>query len=209
MDENRVSGAIDALKELYLDAKTSKHRHFYAATRTRKWHIRLGLPTVIINVATGTILAGKEALDGAIPPWISVNAIAILFAFFAASLAAVQTFLNFQKTSEGHRSVGNSYNDIARKCKAAVRRHRDIACSPEEIWAQRDGLYKKYIETNVEAAKLYTSDADFAKARDNSPVSESPRVSRTLFGLRFTSSCYGSLAFKLAVVVSLSPVGGI
>lgn len=101
----------------------------------------------------------------------SLGLLSIFLAFGAASLSGIQTFFNFHKAAEGHRSIGNRYVHISRQCKAFQQKHRDIPFAPESLWAEYEKLYVEYNQINTEAEAFTTSAADLKRARSASEIS--------------------------------------
>jgi hypothetical protein len=95
----------------------------------------------------------------------------IFLAFGAASLSAVQTFFNFHKASEGHRSIGNRYVHISRQCKGLQQKHRDVPYAPEALWVEYDLLYAEYHQINTEAEAFPTNSDDLNKAKGAAEIS--------------------------------------
>src|SRR5439155_15770933 len=94
--------------------------------------------------------------------WASVSATGL--AFLAASLSSVQTFFNFSKMAEGHRSVANRYLSAMMQCENLLLKLASGHLSPEEVWKQHDRLTAAYIEINVEAEAFPTTAADLRRA---------------------------------------------
>src|SRR5205823_10450776 len=136
-------------------------RHFAAAERKTFYQTWIGLPVILINVFIGTVLVQFHTTDHP-PPWASVSATGL--AFLAASLSSVQTFFNFSKMAEGHRSVANRYLSAMMQCENLLLKLASGHLSPEEVWKQHDRLTAAYIEINVEAEAFPTTAADLRRA---------------------------------------------
>lgn len=95
----------------------------------------------------------------------------ILLAFGAASLSGVQTFFNFHKASEGHRSIGNRYTHVSRQCKALQQRHRDLPFLAKDIWEEYAKVYSEYNQINTEAEAFPTSSSDLKAAKEAMEIS--------------------------------------
>jgi hypothetical protein len=157
-----TSKAMKALEELRQDSKLCKDRHFAAAERKFSYHVWFGVPVVIANVFIGSVLV--ELLKKPNPEtWITVTA--SLLSFLAASLSGVQTFLNFHKAAEGHRSVANKYLEISRKCKHLLLKQKDDPVPITDLWSKIEEITQAYSEVNITAEAFPTSDSDFKKAK--------------------------------------------
>ena len=95
----------------------------------------------------------------------------IFLAFGAASLSGIQTFFNFLKTAEGHRSIGNRYVHISRQCKGLQQKNRDVPFSPIELWKEYEKLYTDYHQINTEAEAFPTNAKDLRDARTAPEIS--------------------------------------
>jgi len=156
-----MNNTTDKLKRIKVDALYGKKKHFNAADRNEKKHFRIGVPLVVINILTGSILF-YVITDGA-SNW--VKYVPLVLALVAALLSGFQTYLNLQKKVEGHRRVGNKYLSVMKKCDRLqgyiadnVIANEDLINRIEEISIEIDGI-------NVEAESYPTSNADYQLAK--------------------------------------------
>ncbi|WP_122813765.1 SLATT domain-containing protein [Pseudomonas viridiflava] len=195
-EQNKIVGALGALEELRVDSKIGKSKHFSASDRKMFWHRVFGIPVILANLFVGIVLVNLQSTNtfsvepnvrteitvphveanvaNPKPPLLANESLALLsifLAFGAASLSGIQTFFNFHKASEGHRSIGNRYVHISRQCKAFQQKHRDIPFSPEALWAEYEKLYVDYNQINTEAEAFTTSSADLRRAKSASEIS--------------------------------------
>ena len=96
--------------------------------------------------------------------WATV--LAIILAFVSATLSGLQTFFNFHKSAEGHRSAANRYQEIARRCKHLIQQHQDMDLAADQAWEQLEELRQEYAKINEEAEAFTTNNGDFEKARE-------------------------------------------
>lgn len=155
-------GARKALGELREDARLCKNRHFAAAERKHQHHVYCGLPVMIMTVFTGTVLVTLLSSDEP-PLWATVTA--TVLAFLSATFSGLQTFFNFHKSAEGHRSIANRYQEIARRCKHLIQQEEDVALAPEVMWNLIEEIRQEYATINEEAEAFPTSRGDFEKAK--------------------------------------------
>lgn len=155
-------GATSALNELREDSRLCKNRHFSAADRKQLYHVYCGLPVMIMTVLTGTVLVNILKSDSP-PQWATTTA--TVLAFLSATLSGLQTFFNFHRAAEGHRSVANRYQEIGRRCKHLIQKDSDKEIDHDEIWATIETIRQDYAKINVEAEAFTTNDRDFANAK--------------------------------------------
>lgn len=156
------SGAIATIEELRTDAKIGKNKHFTAADRSLRRHYQLGVPSILINVLIGTVIL---SLLTAMPTakWLGIAAAILSFA--AASVTSLQTLFNFNRLSEGHRSIANRYLQISRECKILLGEVLDRNLEVDELWERVKGLQERYNQINTEAESFPTIESDLEVAR--------------------------------------------
>jgi hypothetical protein len=148
---------IDTLK---MHCFLGKHRHFAASARTNQLHIWFGLPAVLLSVVLGStffVLLTKEIPAEA--KWAGAFG-----SLLAAMLTAMQTFFNFQKTSESHRTVANQYLSIQRECERLIASFHDGLVDLQALSAQLGDIQGRYEEVTKAAEGLRTNKADYAEA---------------------------------------------
>ncbi|NVK36168.1 MAG: SLATT domain-containing protein [Rhodobacteraceae bacterium] len=96
-------------RKLTVDVLYSEKGHFAAASFWSKLYFCLGLPAAVLAAAAGAIFFGKS--DDLIPG---------LFAFGAAILTAVTTFLNPQERADKHHLAGIQYSNLRRELRQFV-----------------------------------------------------------------------------------------
>jgi hypothetical protein len=199
-NEQSVSGALELIEELRIDAKVGKGKHFAASDRKLLWHRLCGIPVILANLFVGIVLlnlqghatpevSARPAVQAsassptpsdptgntaAIRAWLSSDALALLsvvLAFSAASLSGVQTFFNFYKAFEGHRAIGNRYTHLSRQCKALQQKHRDIPFDATTIWGHYEKIISEYNQINIDGEAYPTSVSDLKKARSTPALS--------------------------------------
>ena len=160
----KVDGALIILEELRLDSKIGKSKHFSASDRQKKYHNLIGIPAICFNIFIGTVLIAflTSEYNNTI-----LSIVAACLSFLSAVLGAVQTFFNFSKNSEGHRSIGNRYLEVSRNCKMLIMKHEDKPFTSEDLWGEVINLQKVYLLINQEAEAFPTSEKDLKKARSS------------------------------------------
>ena len=151
---------VAVLDELRRNCYLGKHRHFLASSRTNKFHIWFGLPGIIISVVLGStffVLISKE-----IP--VEAKWAAAFAGLVAAVLGAIQTFFNFQKISESHRTIANQYLGIQRDCEQLIARYCDELLPLADLAESLSDLNARYCEVAKSAESLRTNKDDYARA---------------------------------------------
>ena len=149
----------EELEKLLVDARFGKDKHFSAAGRSRSHHYWLGIPVILISIFLGSMLFnGTGLLVG------YERTIGAVLTFFSALLVSLQTFLNPKEIEKGHRSVGNRYLEISRKCRLVNAKFDDKLLSVEQSSDQYEHLLNSYNETNIEAEAFPISSKDFKHA---------------------------------------------
>ncbi|HEY5808305.1 MAG TPA: SLATT domain-containing protein [Povalibacter sp.] len=148
---------IEVLDTLRKNSHVGKHRHFSASERTNLLHIWFGIPGVVISVVLGStffVLITKE-----IP--IEAKWAGAVAALVAAVLSAIQTFFNFQKASESHRTVANQYLSIQRECERLLASYCDGLATVEAVSGKLVELNARYEEVTKAAEGLRTKKRDY------------------------------------------------
>ena len=155
-----IPATINTLLELARNASIGKHANYNAAERSKKYKTLFGVPVVVINVALGSVFffsINQELPD--IAKWIGA-----LLALLAASLAALQTYFNFNRTFEAHRSIANRYNELCRECERLYSLHADELIETSTVADELKSLLREYADINKNAEPFPTDDKDFQAA---------------------------------------------
>ena len=92
---------IEEAKRIENDASYSAKGHYEAAGYWTRFHLMIGIPTVVLSA-----IAGASALA----QFDNHSIIAGFLAIIVAALTAVATFLNPNEKANSHQNVGNKYN---------------------------------------------------------------------------------------------------
>ncbi|VXD15848.1 SLATT domain-containing protein [Marinoscillum sp. 108] len=156
-----MQNTTEKVRRIKVDALYGKKKHFNAADRNQSIHYRIGVPLIVINVITGSILF--YALTDGIAGWIKY--FPLVLSFVSALLVGFQTYFNFQKKVEGHRRIGNRYLAIMKKCDRLLGYFADNAVSESELIDRLEKIAHEIEEINKEAESLPTSDKDYKLAK--------------------------------------------
>ncbi len=149
------------LKHIKLDALYGKKKHFNAAARKGGYHKMIGIPLVLLNIITGSVLFYVLTNEKNI--WLEY--IPLVFAFIASILSGLQTFFNFQKTIEGHLRVGNDYLLIMKDCGRLQVYIAEKSEEKNSIKTKIEKIAERIDRINREAESYPTNKKDYEKAR--------------------------------------------
>ena len=156
---------VAEVRDLWRVSHLGKDKHFSAAERKARYHTLVGFPVVLMNVLLGSAFLPALAEKPFFDLFVGDGALGVpLLAFSAALLGAVQTFFNFHKATEGHRSVANRYLYISKESQALVSGSTDGLVGREKLWGDFNSLRDLYHQTNTDAEAFQTSSGDFRKA---------------------------------------------
>lgn len=156
-----MNNTTEKLKRTKVDALYGKKKHFNASDRNEKNHYRIGIPLVVINILTGSILL-YVITDGA-SNW--VKYVPLFLALISALLSGFQTYLNLQKKVEGHRRIGNKYLAIMKKCDRLQGYVIDKVISNDELISRIESIAQEIDSINVEAESYPTNNSDYELAK--------------------------------------------
>ena len=156
-----MNNTTDKLKRIKVDALYGKKKHFNAADRNEKNHYWIGIPLIIINILTGSILF-YVITDGA-SNWIKY--IPLVLALISALLSGFQTYLNLQKKVEGHRRVGNKYLAIMKRCDRLQGYIKDQVISNDDLISRIEDIATEIGSINIEAESYPTNNSDYLLAK--------------------------------------------
>lgn len=166
----------DKLRKIKVDALYGKKKHFNAADRNEKNHYRIGVPLVVINILTGSILF-YVITDGA-SNWIKY--VPLVLALISSLLGGFQTYLNLQKRVEGHRRVGNKYLAIMKKCDRLQGYIADNATTNEDIISRIENIANDIEAVNIEAETYPTNNSDYELAKNGIEYGEEEYTEKEL-----------------------------
>jgi hypothetical protein len=155
-----ASSNIMVLQELIRNSAVCKYAHFKAADRIKRLVVWFGAPVVIINVTLGSIFF--YSLNQNLPnvtKWIGA-ALALL----AASLSALQTYFNFSRAFEAHRTIANEYNALLRECELLEAAFNDGLIQLSDLSEKIKLFMDKYNEINEGAESFSPNRKDYNEA---------------------------------------------
>lgn len=149
------------LKKIKVDMLYGKKKHFNAADRKSSYHYFIGVPLIILNILTTSVLF-YVLTDGVID-W--VKYIPIGLTLIAALLGGFQTYLNFQKSAEAHRRIGNKYLSVLKKCDRLQGYLSESIISNQKAVTLLERIASNVDEINKDSESYPTSNGDYLKAK--------------------------------------------
>lgn len=156
-----MENSLANLKKIKVDALYGKKKNFNAADRKEKLHYKIGIPLILINVITGSVLF--FVLTDGVASW--VKYIPIVLAFVAAILSSFQTYFNFDKKAEGNRRIGNRYLAIMKRCDRAAAYHADKAITNEVFANMIEEIATEIAAVDKDAEAYPTKQCDYELAK--------------------------------------------
>lgn len=158
---NKSSSVAEKLRRVRVDALYGKRKHFNAADRKRKYHLCFGVPVLVIGIISGSTLfalLGRE-----VPEY--VKWIGAFLALSSALLVGLQTFFNFRKAVEGHRTIATRYLNLAKRIELRLAALRDSVIDTKELYESADTIVTEYYDISRDATVFSTSKRDYNLAR--------------------------------------------
>ena len=152
--------AIKELQKLKVTATYEKKKHYNAADRHRKYHNRLQMAIIIINLANSSALITLLKLGVVWFGYISAGVLLL-----SAVLSGIQQFAKFSQTAEQNHDAGDQFLLLIKEIDMAVALYNDTGdqCRFE---AACKTLTKRYGEILAMAKNAPTNEKDYAKARE-------------------------------------------
>lgn len=152
---------LTRIKQIRALALFGKKKHYNAADRKQRYHDRLGVAVITINVVLGSGLVamlGAQTAD-------AVKWSGAALSLVAALCAAYQKFFGLQQAITGHRRVAGCYLELADEAQNLLASFCDGMVSDVQLGKSRDALQKKLTRLNTEAHSFSTSLSDYAQAQ--------------------------------------------
>jgi len=110
--EETISKPKDAIiieaKQIEENCLFTAKGHYVCAQFWSKFHLWIGIPTVILAAVTGTLIFVKSD---------KVNITAGVLSILIIVLSAITTFLNPKETASSHLNAGNNYDSLMTKAR--------------------------------------------------------------------------------------------
>jgi hypothetical protein len=152
---------LKKVKELRVDALFGKKKHYNAADRIAKYNFKFSVFTILINLFLGSILFAYLSIS--LP--LAMKWAGAFLSLIAAFLSSLQTFCNYPKIVEGHRSIASRFLEIAKECSRleayVLEGEMDLNALREKL----ERLAKDYDQVVKDAVAFPTNDNDYKKAK--------------------------------------------
>jgi hypothetical protein len=155
-----IDDIYEAMQKLKGDAQIVRSAHFIAAERKDKKAKIFGVIVIIIN-----LLITSGLIEIAFRNDLWITATIKLLSFLAATFAALQTFLNFQKEAECHRKSGAVYSSIYHRTRLVMAEYQEQPANRPEHIAKFKELSDEYLKANDDATVCVPTDTEYDKAR--------------------------------------------
>src|SRR5258706_14143133 len=136
---------IEEAKRIENDASYSAKGHYEAAGYWTRFHLMIGIPTVVLSA-----IAGASALA----QFDNHSIITGFLAIIVAALTAVATCLNPNEKATSHQNVGNKYNALRNKVHVFCNIDTSIENSEQELIKQLKELAKQRDELNQDSLPI-------------------------------------------------------
>ncbi|WP_390631173.1 SLATT domain-containing protein [Roseiconus lacunae] len=166
---------INQIESLVRNSKIGKHKHFHSADRKQSQSTILASIVIVSNSVISVLLVLRLLSQNLVWPTYTGLCLAIV----ATACTGYQTFRRLDRTSELHRGIGNSYLEIAYRCRLILAQFEDGTISDEELSQKSAVLLDDYQAVNRAAEPLSTSkrDFEFAKSAYANSLESSQEVS--------------------------------
>lgn len=149
------------LAKIKVDALYGKKKHFNAADRKEGYHYQIGVPLIVVNVLTGSVIF--YVLTDGTTNW--VKYVPLYLALIAALLSGFQTYLNLQQKVEGHRRIGNRYLAVMKRCDRLQAYIADEAIPSSEVINRIEAIAIESEAINQDAEAFPTNNSDYTLAQ--------------------------------------------
>lgn len=154
-----MDNAIKELQKLKVTATYEKKKHYNAAERQRKYHNRLQMAIIIINLANSSALITLLKLGVVWFGYISAGVLLL-----SAVLSGIQQFAKFGQAAEQNHDAGDQFLLLTKEIDMVVALYNDTG-DQRRLEAACGTMTQKYGELLTAAKNAPTNDKDYAKAR--------------------------------------------
>jgi hypothetical protein len=156
-----MENIVQNIQRIKVDSLYGKKKHFNAAERKQRIHFWIGIPLMLLNIISTSVIfyVITENVTGLI------KYTPLIIALITTILAGFQTFLNIEKSVEGHKRVGNKYLSIMKKCNRLESIIKDRVFTNDEIIQRFETISNETDEINIEAESFSTNNSDYKKAK--------------------------------------------
>jgi hypothetical protein len=154
-----VDDIYAAMKKLMQDSQIVRSGHFIAAERKDRKAKIFGVLVIVIN-----LLITSGLIEIVFKDQVRIAAAVKVLSFLAATFAALQTFLNFQKEVECHRKSGGVYSSIYHRTRLVMAEYQEQPANRPDLIGKFKALSDEYLKANEDATVCVPADSDYDKA---------------------------------------------
>ncbi|GHT36528.1 hypothetical protein AGMMS49574_28390 [Bacteroidia bacterium] len=151
----------EKLGEMRVDVMFGKKKHFNAADRNEKCHHWIGMPAIIINIITASIIFYIIVENSGI----AMKYLSLILVLISTILSFVQMYFNFPRQVIGHKRVANKYLALMKKIERIQIYISNGYISGDEIMENMEKTANEIEDINREADLYHTNNEDYEKAR--------------------------------------------
>jgi len=172
----KPNNTIKKLKETKLDAVYGKKKHFNAADRKNGYYSHISIAILGINIFVDFVLiyliiyTNSEIL----------KYFTLLIVAIGTGLSAFQIHSNYFKIAEGHRSIGNRYLELFKKCSRLKAYIDDGIIDVKSIIQSVEEISKEIHAINVDAEAFPTSKKDYIESKEGIQKGEESYTNKEL-----------------------------
>lgn len=113
---NTLSGTIQLLKDWYVRIRIAQKGHYQDASQLKRRNRLLGIPVVILTTIVGAGVFASIEKDPSIYAQLATGLLSLL----AATLASLQTFLNYAEKSEKHLNAARKLSGLKKEIEETL-----------------------------------------------------------------------------------------
>lgn len=156
-----MENTLTQLKKIRADSLYGKKKHFNASDRKSKYHKIIGISLILLSAVSGSVLLYVIVKSNNSISWIPLTISLITFL-----LSSFQTFFNFSKQVEGHRSIGNRYLAVMKKAEMLISLFNDKQIGGEELVKKALELLGEADKVNRDSEAFPTNKKDYKMAQE-------------------------------------------
>ena len=151
---------IEELNKFRIDCMYGKKKHYNARDRYAGYHTNVGIIVVILTAIMGTSVYCSLSKSEILLAQIIVG----IFTISIAVLAALQTYLNFEKRALRHKVTADRYLWLMKEAQRLYSYYKDGSRTVDEVQKELARMYQEV--KDIQKDEPDTSRRDYQKARD-------------------------------------------
>ena len=151
---------IKELNKFRIDCMYGKKKHYNARDRCTGYHTKMGIIIVILAAIMGTSVYCSLSKSGILITQIIVG----IFTVSIAVLAALQTYLNFEKRALRHKVTADRYLWLMKEAQRLYAYYKDGSRTIDKVQKELDRMYQEV--KDIQKDEPDTSQGDYQKSQD-------------------------------------------